>query len=75
MYFAEAIDHSRGFENQMSNAACYRPGEAPAGKQRYYVADFIPAWQMIEWTAVQGPDTVPVTTYVPIGHVRRWVRG
>jgi hypothetical protein len=73
MYFAENIDHSGGWDSQISNAACVRPGQH-GNAQRYHVADFIPAWQMIEWTIVRGPDAMPITEYIPAAHVRRWKR-
>lgn len=74
LFFAESIDHSGGWESQISNAVCYRPGQQPSNLSRYYVADFIPAWQAIEWSSVRGPDSEPVTEILPIVHVRRWKR-
>lgn len=74
LYYADTIDHSAGWESQMSNSACFRPGKVPEGTNRYFVADFIPAWQQFEVSAVRGPGAVPVTEYLPVAHIRRWKR-
>lgn len=74
LYFAENIDHSGSWEHQFSNAACFRPCKNPETRPRYYVADFIPAWQMFEVSAVSGPDATPATELLPVAHVRRWKR-
>ncbi len=73
IYFAETIDHSGGWESQISNAACFRPGQAGT-LQRYFVADFIPAWQQFEVSVVRGQDSEPITELLPAAHVRRWKR-
>jgi hypothetical protein len=74
LFFTENIDHSAGWESQFSNARCFRVGQGPQNSpSRYYVADYIPAWQAFELTAVKGPDSEPVTELVPAAHVRRWI--
>lgn len=74
LYYAENIDHSGSWEHQFSNSECFRPNGAPNGKTRYYVADFVPAWQHFELTVVLGPNTEPITELIPVAFVRRWKR-
>lgn len=73
LYFAtdNYLDVNECGVSQLSNAECRRPG----GTGRYWVSDFVPAWQMFEVTLVVGPDSVPVTSLLPAAHIRRWKRG
>ena len=74
LYFAETIDHSGAWEHHMSNAKCVRVEALPVNATRFYVCDFIPAWQCFEFSAVNGPGAIPVTELIPAAHVRRWKR-
>ena len=74
LYFKvdDQFDFSEISVSQKSNLECKR---FDLEKGRYFVCDFIPAWQVFELTWVAGVDSPPTTTMLPTTHVRRWKRG
>jgi hypothetical protein len=73
LYFShgEYLDVPETGMSQLSNIRCYpQPTEQP----RYFLCDYIPAWQTFELSFYAGPGEQPKTTMVPVSRVSTWKR-
>ena len=67
LWFTENIDLPGA--QQVSNIKCWREGE----QSRYFLADWIPAWQSFEVSYYES-SALNKVQIVPACHVRRWER-
>lgn len=73
VYFDDSMtfpDIGSGYST-LSNLKCYAE---PVNATRYVLCEWIPAWQMFEFTFHMGGREEPRVRFVSAAHVRSWQR-
>lgn len=73
LYFShgEYLDVPDTGQAQLSNLRCV---PFPPEQSRYFLCDYIPAWQQFEVSFYAGPSEPPKTCLVPMARVSTWKR-